>query len=187
MTDPMDPADAETEQRVRGDRGRPAARSGPPRPPQLDSPLLPRIFRILSRSQAWLYRRTGGRVGGKWRVGSGFRRPVPVLLLEHRGRRSGRLFTTPLLYVRDGRDVMVVASQGGLPSDPQWYRNLVAQPDAHVQIGASRQAVRARVAEGDERIRRWAMLVEAYADFDTYQAWTDREIPVVVLEPGGNG
>lgn len=158
-------------------------RCPPPRPPQLDSPLLPRILKLMSSTQTWLYRRTGGRVGGKWRIGAGFRKPVPVLLLDHRGRRSGRLFTTPLLYVRHGADVVVVASQGGLPSDPQWYRNLLARPDTHVQIGATRHPVRARRSGPDERERLWPLLVEAYADFDTYQAWTERDIPVVVLEP----
>ena len=78
---------------------------------------------------------------------------------------------------------MIVASQGGRPEDPQWYRNLVANPDTFVEIGADRRAVRAVTAGPDERARLWPKLVELYADFDNYQSWTDREIPVVVLKP----
>ncbi|OBK47115.1 nitroreductase family deazaflavin-dependent oxidoreductase [Mycobacterium sp. 1081908.1] len=157
--------------------------TAPKRPEQLDSPLLPIIFRHMSRAQVWVYRKTNGRIGGKWRIGAGFRKPVPTLLLEHRGRKSGKLFTVPLLYLRDGQDVVVVASQGGLPHHPQWYRNLVADPDTTVQIGGERRSVRAVTADAEQRRRLWPRLVELYADFDTYQSWTDREIPVVVLRP----
>lgn len=153
------------------------------RPSQLDSPILPVIFRHVGRAQVWVYRKTGGRIGGKWRVGAGFRKPVPTLLLDHVGRKSGTSFTVPLLYVRDGADLVVVASQGGRPEHPQWYRNLVANPDTHVQVGAERSAVRAAVADAGERDRLWPKLVDAYADFDTYQSWAEREIPVIVLTP----
>ena len=158
-------------------------RSVPPRPKQLDSPVLPKIFRIVGRAQVWVYRRTSGRIGGTWRVGAGFRKPVPTLLLDHVGRKSGKRFTVPLLYLDDGRDVVVVASQGGMSSDPQWYRNLLAHPDTQVQIGAELRRVRARVVTADEREALWPRLVDLYADFASYQSWTDREIPVVVLEP----
>jgi F420H(2)-dependent quinone reductase len=157
--------------------------AAPKRPRQLDSPLLPVIFRHMSRAQVWVYRKTNGRIGGKWRIGAGFRKPVPTLLLEHRGRKSGKLFTVPLLYLRDGQDLVVVASQGGLPNHPQWYRNLVACPDTIAQIGGERRGVRALTAGAQQRSRLWPRLVELYADFDTYQSWTEREIPVVVLRP----
>lgn len=153
------------------------------RPGQLDSPVLPVIFRYVGRAQVWIYRKTGGRIGGKWRVGAGFRKPVPTLLLDHVGRKSGTTFTVPLLYVHDGNNIVVVASQGGRPEHPQWYRNLVATPDTSVQIGPHRSAVRAVVADTAERNRLWPKVVEAYADFDTYQSWTEREIPVIVLKP----
>ncbi|WP_263253519.1 nitroreductase family deazaflavin-dependent oxidoreductase [Saccharopolyspora rosea] len=155
----------------------------PRRPRQLDSPVLPKVFRYMSRAHVRLYRLTDGRIGGKWRIGAGFRKPVPTLLLDHRGRKSGRTFTTPLLYSTDGPDVVVVASQGGLPRHPQWYRNLVAHPDTEIQIGGRRRAVRARTASPEERARLWPLLVATYADFDTYQSWTEREIPVVILQP----
>jgi deazaflavin-dependent oxidoreductase (nitroreductase family) len=159
------------------------AKSAPKRPGQLDSPVLPVIFRYMGRAQVWVYRKTNGRIGGKWRIGAGFRKPVPTLLLEHRGRKSGKLFTIPLLYLTDGQDVVVVASQGGLPKHPQWYRNLVASPDTVVQIGAERRSVHAVTADAQQRSRLWPRLVELYADFDTYQSWTEREIPVVILQP----
>jgi deazaflavin-dependent oxidoreductase (nitroreductase family) len=97
---------------------------------------------------------------------------VPTLLLEHRGRKSGKVFVTPLLYMFDGADVVIVASQGGRPEDPQWYRNLVANPDTYVEIGSDRRAVHGVTADPDERARLWPKL---YADFDNYQNWTDRE------------
>lgn len=153
------------------------------RPKQLDSPLLPKVFKYVGKAHVWVYRRTGGRIGGRWRVGAGFRKPVPTMLLEHRGRKSGKVFVTPLLYLRDGADVVIVASQGGRAEHPQWYRNLVAGPDVVIEIGAERRAVRAVVADPAERARLWPRLVEMYADFDSYQSWTDREIPVVILRP----
>ncbi len=119
------------------------------RPKQLDSPLLPKIFKYAGKAHVWVYRRTGGRIGGKWRIGAGFRKPVPTLLLEHRGRKSGKVFVTPLLYMFDGADVVIVASQGGRPEHPQWYRNLVANPDTFVEIGADRRAVHAVTADPD--------------------------------------
>ncbi|SEL97676.1 nitroreductase family deazaflavin-dependent oxidoreductase [Rhodococcus maanshanensis] len=158
-------------------------RAIPPRPRQLDSPLLPRIFKFVGRCQVWLYRRTGGRIGGKWRIGAGFRKPVPTLLLEHRGRKSGTVYTTPLLYIEDGSDVVVVASQGGLPKHPQWYRNLCANPHTRIQVGRQCRDVTAATADSRQRDRLWPLLVDAYADFDTYQSWAEREIPVVLLRP----
>ena len=109
--------------------------------------MVPKALKLMSRSQVWLYRRTGGRIGGKWRVGSGWRKPVPTLLLDHRGRRSGRIFTTPLLFITDGPDVVVVASQGGLPKHPQWYHNLLANPDTEIQLRADAAVPYGRVVE----------------------------------------
>lgn len=155
-----------------------------PKPPkQLNSPVLPKIFKYVGKAHVWVYRRTGGRIGGKWRVGAGFRKPVPTMLLEHRGRKSGKVFVTPLLYLRDGADVVIVASQGGRKEHPQWYRNLIADPDVFAEIGSERRPVRAVVADAEQRARLWPKLVELYADFDSYQSWTDRQIPVVILQP----
>jgi deazaflavin-dependent oxidoreductase (nitroreductase family) len=158
-----------------------------PRPKQLDSPWVPRILRVASRAHVWVYRRTRGRVGGRWRVGSAFPRGVPVCLLTTRGRKSGRLRTTPLLYLPDGEAVVVVASQGGLPTNPLWYRNIEADPHVVVQVRGDVRQMRARTADGTERARLWPRLVEHYSDFDAYQSWTERPIPVVICEPRPDG
>lgn len=153
------------------------------KPKGLDSPFALRVTKYAARLQTFLYRRTGGRIGGMHRVGSAFRKPVPTLLLDHVGRTSGRRYTTPLLYLEDGADLVVVASSGGMRNDPQWYRNLVAQPDVTVQVGREVREVRARTAGPQEQARLWPRLVELYSDYATYAAWTEREIPVVVLAP----
>lgn len=154
------------------------------RPQGLDSPLTVRMIKLMSRAQVRVFRLTNGRVGNTWRIGAGFRKPVPTLLLDHTGRTSGRLFTTPLLYLLDGPNVIVVASQGGLPKNPQWYANLVATPDTEIHLPGERgRQVRARTAVGAERDRLWPLLLDLYADFAKYDAWSEREIPVVVLEP----
>lgn len=153
------------------------------RPDGLDSPVTAKVIKYMSRAQVRVFRATNGRIGSKWRVGAGFRKPVPTLLLEHVGRKSGTTFTTPLLYLEDGPDLVIVASQGGLPKNPQWYPNLLANPDARVRLrGEGVRRVRARVAGPQERAELWPRLVDLYADFAKYARWTDREIPVVVLE-----
>jgi len=149
----------------------------------LDSPIFTTLARYIGKAHTWIYRRTGGRIGAKLRLGAGFRKPAPTLLLEHRGRKSGKTFVSPLLYITDHSDVIVVASALGRTENPQWYRNLLAQPDVHIQIGPDRRAVRAVVASEHERARLWPRLEDAYADFDSYQSGTEREIPVIILQP----
>ncbi|WP_183094914.1 nitroreductase/quinone reductase family protein [Nocardioides stalactiti] len=154
------------------------------RPEGLDKPIVGKIIKYGARLHVPVFRLTNGRIGSKWRIGAGWKKPVPTLLLDHVGRKSGRRFTTPLLYLADGPRVVIVASQGGLPKNPQWFHNLVANPDTVIALrGERRREVRARVADAAERAALWPRLVDLYADFDNYQAWTDREIPVVVLDP----
>lgn len=154
------------------------------KPEGLDSPVTAKVIKYMARAQVKVFRLTNGRIGSKWRVGAGFRKPVPTLLLDHVGRKSGTTFTTPLLYLEDGPDLVIVASQGGLPKNPQWYPNLVAHPDTTVHLrGEGVRRVRARTADPVERAELWPRLVELYADFAKYARWADREIPVVVLEP----
>lgn len=154
------------------------------RPDGLDSPATAKIIKYMARIQVRVFTLTNGRIGSKWRIGAGFRKPVPTLLLQHVGRTSGTTYTTPLLYLEVGPDLVIVASQGGLPKNPQWYPNLVAHPDTTVRLrGEGVRQVRARTAEPAERAELWPRLVELYADFEKYARWTDREIPVVVLEP----
>lgn len=150
----------------------------------LASPVTATVIKWMARGQVKVFRLTNGRIGSRWRIGAGFRKPVPTLLLDHVGRKSGTPYTTPLLYLADGADVVVVGSQGGLPKDPQWVANLRAHPDTTIHLRKERaRAVRARVADAEERAALWPRLVALYADFATYQATTDREIPVVVLAP----
>jgi deazaflavin-dependent oxidoreductase (nitroreductase family) len=154
-----------------------------PRPEGLDKPWVPKVMRTASKWNVWLYRKTNGRIGGTWRVGAAFPRGVPVCLLTTTGRKSGEPRTAPLLFLPDGERVIVVASQGGMPKHPLWYENARVDPDVEVQIRAEHRKMRARTATAAERAAYWPRLVELYADFDAYQSWTDREIPVVILEP----
>ena len=154
------------------------------RPAGLNFPLTKRLIKLMSKVQVRVFKLTNGRVGNKWRIGAGFRKPVPTLLLEHVGRKSGQRYTTPLVYLEDGPDIVVVASVGGLAKNPQWYRNLLSTPETVVHLPRERKRlVRARVADDEERTALWPRLLDLYADFAKYEAWTDREIPVVVLEP----
>ncbi len=105
-----------------------------------------------------------------------------MLLLDHVGAKSGQRRTSPLLYIRDGDDLVIVASKGGFPKHPAWFHNLKANPDTEVQVGSERRRVRARVAEPDERKRLWPKVVAAYGAYEDYQRRTDREIPLVILE-----
>ena len=154
------------------------------RPDGLDSPVTGKVIKYMAKAQVAAFRATNGRIGRTWRIGAGWKKPVPTLLLDHVGRKSGKTFTTPLLYLEDGKDLVIVASQGGLPKNPQWYANLLKTPDTSVRVAREgRRAVRAREAVGEERDALWPRLVEIYADFAKYQEWTDRTIPVIVLEP----
>jgi deazaflavin-dependent oxidoreductase (nitroreductase family) len=153
------------------------------RPAQLDSPIVGRIIKIGSRLNTRLYKLTGGRLGGTWRVGAALKKPTPVCLLTTIGRKSGEARTVPLLYLTDGDDIVVVASQGGLPKNPAWYYNVRADPSVQIQIGSDSAAYTARIADDVGRAELWPRLVELYADFDTYAAWTDRVIPVVICSP----
>ena len=109
----------------------------------------------------------------------------PVLLLHHVGRRSGEERVTPLLYMPDGDDLVIVASMGGTPKHPAWFFNLREGPDTEVEVGRERRQVRARIATPGERERLWPRLVDAYPAFASYQARTEREIPVVILSRPG--
>jgi deazaflavin-dependent oxidoreductase (nitroreductase family) len=122
------------------------------------------------------YLETDGEVGYRWRNGA------PILILTTTGRRSGEDRLRPLIFGDDDGRYVVVASQGGAPTHPDWYLNLDADPNVHVQIKGDRFAARARTAEGEERERLWRTMAEIWPPYDEYQRRTEREIPVVVLE-----
>ncbi|HEX7134072.1 MAG TPA: nitroreductase family deazaflavin-dependent oxidoreductase [Iamia sp.] len=137
-----------------------------------------RGMKMVGPIHVWLYRRSGGRIWGRFPKSK-----APVLLLTTVGRRSGEPRTVPLIHLVDGDRVVVVASQGGMPTHPAWYHNLVAHPRVTVQTRRRVREMDARVADADERAALWPRLVAMYADYDDYQARTDRTIPVVILDP----
>lgn len=123
------------------------------------------------------YTETGGETGHLWNG-------VPTLLLTVTGRRSGEPRTRALIYGRDGDDYLVVASMGGAPRHPQWYLNLLADPQARIQVRTDVLPVTARTAQSPgERARLWQIMAGIWPNYDVYQTRTDREIPVVVLSP----
>ena len=132
---------------------------------------------FFSKVNTFLYRLSGGKILGTWLRGA------PIGLLTYKGRKSGRTMTAPLLYLRDGDKIVIVASKGGMSHHPLWYVNLVAQPECEFEIGREKRPYRARTASAEERARYWTPLVAMYPDYDDYQARTERQIPVVVLEP----
>jgi proline iminopeptidase len=122
------------------------------------------------------YRETDGEEGFVWREGS------TILLLTTTGRVSGTESTTPLIFDFDGDNPVIVASKGGAPDHPGWYKNLRKSPEVGVQIMGDTFRARAREAEGEERERLWQQMNRMWPHYDEYQQKTDREIPVVVLE-----
>jgi deazaflavin-dependent oxidoreductase (nitroreductase family) len=122
------------------------------------------------------YRETGGEVGHEWKKGS------KILLLTTKGRKTGEPRTTPLIYENAGDGYVVVASKGGAPEHPGWYRNLSKDPEVELQVKGDVFPARARTAEGEERERLWKLAAQQWPDYDAYQTKTEREIPVVVLE-----
>jgi deazaflavin-dependent oxidoreductase (nitroreductase family) len=134
-----------------------------------------RIWHRFTQAHVRAYRLSGGRIGGTFRG-------APVLLLDHVGRKSGRNRTSPLLYLDDGDDLVIVASKGGSHTHPVWWLNLRDRPQTTVEVGSERRAVRARQANADEKARLWPKLVELYAPYADYQKRTSRDIPVAILE-----
>jgi proline iminopeptidase len=122
------------------------------------------------------YQATDGEEGYDWREGT------KILLLTTTGRKTGNESTTPLIFGMDGDNPVIVASQGGAPDHPGWYKNLTKTPEVGVQIKGEKFRARARDAKGEERERLWTMMNGIWPHYDEYQTKTEREIPVVVLE-----
>jgi F420H(2)-dependent quinone reductase len=142
--------------------------------------LADRSWPILTRlmgGHAKVYRATRGVIG--YRVPGA----PACLLLDHVGAKSGKRRTTPLVFARDGGDVILIASKGGYPKSPGWFHNLVANPDTTIQIGSKRMPVHARVATPEEYDRLWKLAVDVYGGYEDYRRRTERQIPLVVLSP----
>jgi deazaflavin-dependent oxidoreductase (nitroreductase family) len=135
------------------------------------------LTRNLMKGHTLVYRLSGGLLGHRVWPGS-----PPMLLLDHVGAKSGRKRTSPLLYMEDRDDVVIVASKGGYPQHPAWYHNLKANPETQVQIGREHRDVHARVATAEEHERLWPKVVRVYKGYADYQERTDRKIPLVILE-----
>jgi deazaflavin-dependent oxidoreductase (nitroreductase family) len=127
-----------------------------------------------------LYRRSGGRLGGKVPGFPG----AEIALVDHKGAKTGIVRTSPLMYRRDGEVIAVVASKAGQPTHPAWFHNLMANPETTVQVGAEVVPVRARLADDEERERLWAEFVAVYPGYESYRKRAyPRVIPIVVLDP----
>ncbi len=135
------------------------------------------VMRAASALNTWVYRLSGGKLMGRLPSGA------PVCLLTTTGRKSGQARVVPLLYLADGDDFILVASQGGAPQHPGWFLNLEVDPKAELQIGTRRVPVTARRLAPDERDRLWPRLVAMYGPYEDYQRRTTRRIPVVKLTP----
>ena len=151
---------------------------GAPRPFTAgEEKLIKTLLKYFSAVNIWLYRISGGRIFGKWLRGA------PIMLLTVIGRKSGQPRTVPLLYLADGDDVVVVASQGGMSTHPAWYLNLSDNPDCEVLIRGHVRKMRASRVSDDEKAELWPRLTAMYRDYDDYQARTERNIPVMRLSP----
>ena len=122
------------------------------------------------------FRANSGKVGGRFEG-------APLLLLHHTGAKTGTKRVNPMMYQAIGDGYAVFASKAGAPTNPDWYHNLRANPDATIEVGTEKKAVHARIAEGEERERIWSEQKKRYPTFAEYEANTTRQIPVVVLEP----
>lgn len=148
-----------------------------PAPRGLNSPRTNTIIKWMSRATAWAYQKTGGRIGGRFLQGA------PVALLTTTGRKTGQPRVSPLLYLREGERIVLIASKGGSANNPMWYLNLKANPAVAVQIKGEVLRLTARDATEEERAHYWPRMAAMYSSFDDYQSWTDRVIPVVICDP----
>jgi deazaflavin-dependent oxidoreductase (nitroreductase family) len=124
------------------------------------------------------FRSSGGKVGGQFAG-------APMIIVTHTGAKSGKTYTSPLVYSKDGDRFVVIASKGGAPTNPSWYHNVVAHPEVTVEIGTERFKARATEAKGAERDRLFAVQAKLMPQFNEYQKKTNRKIPVLVLERVG--
>lgn len=134
-------------------------------------------IRIMSALNVWLFRLSGGRLGGAFPGGA------PVCLVTMKGRKSGADRTVPLLYLPEGDDLYIVASKGGMSKHPLWYLNLEANPRCEVELRGAKRTMVARRVSPEEKAAAWPRLCAMYPEYATYQARTPRDIPVLRLTP----
>jgi F420H(2)-dependent quinone reductase len=152
----------------------------PSKPPPAFPPpgtLKAKLVNLIPRANIIIYRLTKGRVGGK-------QQHLPVLILHTVGRKSGKARQSPVMYLQDGDDYVIVGSRGGSDAPPGWWLNLQAMPEATIEINGSKRRVTARRATTEEKAAFWPRLTAGYCFYDDYQARTTRDIPVIVLTPG---
>jgi deazaflavin-dependent oxidoreductase (nitroreductase family) len=133
-------------------------------------------FKLFGDEHVRQYEATNGQTGYEWNN-------TKILILRTTGRSSGELRKAPLIFGRDGADYLIVASKGGAPDHPGWYKNLSAHPDLEIQVKGDVIPVRARTASAQEKQRLWPTMVKEWPDYDKYQKSTPRDIPVVILSP----
>jgi F420H(2)-dependent quinone reductase len=145
------------------------------KPPALNTAFTTVFMKWMGRANTWIYRRSNGKLGGTMQN-------APVALLTTTGRKTGQQRVSPLLYLREGDRVILGASRAGSDKHPLWYLNLKANPEVSVQIKGEVLQLRARDATTEERTEYWPKLVTMYPNFENYQSWTDREIPIVICD-----
>jgi F420H(2)-dependent quinone reductase len=146
-------------------------------PKALNSKSTGTIIKWMSRANTWIFKKTNGKLGDKFLHGA------PVGILTTIGRKSGEPRESPLLFLQEGRRIVIVASQGGRDTHPMWYLNLVANPKVTFQTKTETLALTAREATDAERDEYWPKLDAMYKDFETYRSYTDRKIPIILCDP----
>ncbi|CAN5554746.1 nitroreductase family deazaflavin-dependent oxidoreductase [soil metagenome] len=149
--------------------------ANPPR--ALNSKQTGTLIKWMSRANTWIFKKSGGRFGDK------FLRGAPVGILTTIGRKTGEPRESPLLFLQEGKRIILVASQGGRANNPMWYLNLKANPQVTFQTKTEVVTLTAREATDAERDEYWPKLDAMYPDFVNYRSYTDRKIPIILCDP----
>lgn len=144
---------------------------------RLNAPATGTIIKWMSRANTWIFKKTNGKLGNKFLHGA------EVGILTTIGRKSGEPRDSPLLFLQEGKRIVLVASQGGRATNPMWYLNLKANPAITFQTKKERLELVAREATDAERDEYWPKLDAMYADFANYRSYTDRKIPILICDP----
>ena len=139
-------------------------------------PLIKKFMHVMTRVHVWLYMTSNGRIAKNF-SGS------PCCMVVMTGRKTGKKRTIPLIYIPNGEEVILIASQGGMDIHPVWYRNLLADPHVEIIADGKRRKMVVRQADDAEKAERWPIAVAVYKDFNEYQARTDRDIPLMICTP----